>query len=229
MFPTSKYTHEEGFYVTKLWKEANSICFLSNNSTKAAGKVGKKKSPPHEEVITHELLFPKSGILRVSRCGPVKRQEVNALHFCLKHTLLFSDFTIVPGKIKRALSMCFCVLPAFMSYLITGKLFFDWAEVWAESGQTMEQDDFPRNTKRRKQRRALKSPLEMPNPHTLPWPTGSRVTVRLKVKICNSSDQTQLTSTDAHVSVGKRQKNGDDVSFSESSFKPLLIQRGRRI
>lgn len=87
--------------------------------------MAKKKSPPHKEVITHELLFPKSGILRVSRCGPVKRQEVNALHFCLKHTLLFSDFTIVHGKIKRALSMCFCVLPAFMSYLITGKLFFD--------------------------------------------------------------------------------------------------------
>lgn len=87
----------------------------------------------------------------------LSKDKVNAVHCCLKHTLLFSNFTIVPGEIKRALSTCRCVQWAFMSYLITGKLFFDWAEVWAEFGQTMGLDDFHRNTMSRQQRCCLKS------------------------------------------------------------------------
>lgn len=72
-----------------------------------------------------------------SRCGPVKRQGVNAVRRCFKHALLFSNFTIVHGEIKRALLTCCCARQAFMSHLITEKPFFDWAEVWEESGQTM--------------------------------------------------------------------------------------------
>lgn len=142
--------------MTKLGKEANSICFLCSRAIKAGGRISTKVPPPTRRPLLMNYFF-HSGILRLSRCGPVKRQELNALHFCLKHTLRFSNFTIVPGKIKRALSTCRCVQWAFMSYLITGKLFFEWAEVWAESGQTIGLDDFHHNTMTRQQRLCLKS------------------------------------------------------------------------
>lgn len=91
----------------------------------------------HKDSRRPMLRFPFRGILHLSRCGPVKRQGVNAVRRCLKHTLLFSNFTIVLGEIKRALLTCCCVRQAFMSYLITEQAFFDWAEVWEESGPTM--------------------------------------------------------------------------------------------
>ncbi len=126
----------------------------------------------------------------------LSKDKVNAVHCCLEHTLLFSNFTIVPGEIKRAFSACRCVQWAFMSYLITGKLFFDWAEVWAEFGQTMGLDDFQRNTMGTQQRCCLKSLSRCWAPMLYCGLTGLWITVRpLKVRICNSSDQTQLTTS----------------------------------
>lgn len=43
----------------------------------------------------------------------LSKDKVNAVHRCLKHTLLFSNFAIVPGEIKRALSTCRSVSMSF--------------------------------------------------------------------------------------------------------------------
>lgn len=132
--------------------ERCSICFLISQS-----QVELSQRPlPLKEVITYVLYFHPAEYCLFLGVG-LSKDKVNAVHCCLKHTLLFSNFTIVPGEIKGALSTCHCVEWAFMSYLITGKLFFDWAEVWAEFGHTMGLDDFHRNTMRRQQRCCLKS------------------------------------------------------------------------
>lgn len=60
-----------------------------------------QRSPPLEEAVPRAPHFPWSRIFLLCRCGPVKRQGVNAVHCCLKHTLLFSNFTIVRWRDQK--------------------------------------------------------------------------------------------------------------------------------
>lgn len=96
----------------------------------------------------------------------------------LDQTLLFSDFTIVPPQIKRALSPYRCIQPAFTSYLITAKLSFDWADVQAEGGQTMAAGRLSAWHNEAATKMLRQIPLEMSGPRALQWPTGLWITVR---------------------------------------------------
>lgn len=52
-----------------------------------------------------------------------------------------------------------------MSYLITGKLFFDWAEVWAEFAQTMVAGRLSPQHNEEATKMLSQIPLEMLGPH----------------------------------------------------------------
>lgn len=65
-----------------------------------------------------------------------------------------------------------------MSYLITRKLFFDWAQVWAEVIQTMAARRLSTEHNEEATKMLRQIPLEMSGPRASPRLTGLWITVR---------------------------------------------------
>lgn len=149
----TKHTQEE------TWQRFQLHLFLEQLMYKSRRQRHKR----YEEAITRHLHFPLSGIFHLSRCRPVNRQGVNVVRRCLKHTLLFSNFTIVLGEIKRAFQHAAvfdklsCLTSLLKNFCLTG----------------------PRSE------RSLDRRWELDDFHQLQWGFW-------KWRICNSSSQTQL-------------------------------------
>lgn len=117
----------------------------------------------------------------------VKRQGLDAVYCSLKHTLLFSNFSIVSGEMKRAFSTCG---RAFMSSpsLRTNFPLIESRSEASVAGQSAR-GRLQRRTMRRQQRCCLKSLSRC-------WTLAFTITVRsLKVRLCNSSHRTPLTAS----------------------------------
>lgn len=117
--------------MTKLWTEANSVFFLSRRCIKAVGSTNTKILRSARTPLLMIYIFYWIEYYIFLGVDLSKDKGLMRCIAVLKHTLFFSNFTIVYGKIKRALSTCHCVRVAFMFCLITGKLFF-WLQPRSE-------------------------------------------------------------------------------------------------